>query len=83
MKNDKENAKAVLRIPASEGKDYLIPSKIARILSGTEGIYDVAVNYVTNTVSLEYDQEKINLEEIRIKIVKIDSESAPSNDFEK
>lgn len=56
---------AVLKLPPSYVQDRLRSKKLIGSLNETEGILRVEVNYLTYTVSIEYDEHRISLEKIR------------------
>jgi copper chaperone CopZ len=71
MKEIRNPANAILRLPAEDGVDRTLINKIIPILSDLYGVHSVEINHVTNTVAIEYDGQKITLEEIRSKIREI------------
>jgi copper chaperone CopZ len=66
--NSQNSAKAVLRLPIEKDEDLARTNEIIPILNALDGILSVGVNHVTNTVSIEYDEQRITLAEIRSKI---------------
>jgi len=62
------SAKATLRIPIENAQDLAQTSKIIPILNALRGVLSVEINHVTNMISIEYDDQKISLDEIRSKI---------------
>jgi hypothetical protein len=61
-------SKAILRLPIENKQDLAQTSKIIPILNALQGVFSVEINHVTNMISIEYDAQKITLEEIRSKI---------------
>jgi len=66
--NSQNSAKAVLRLPIENDEDLARTNEIIPILNALNGILSVEINHVTNTVSIEYDEQRITLAEIRSKI---------------
>ncbi len=61
------NASAILRIVTKNSKEE--PHKgIEERLMTMEGVSNVRINYVTETVAVEYDSRKVTLAEIRKKL---------------
>jgi len=57
----------VLRLQVPEGKSSLNPNKIIRVPNSTKGVRNVE-NYLTNTISMEYDGHETSIEEIKTKM---------------
>ena len=66
--NSQNSAKAVLRLPIEKDEDLARTNEIIPFLNALDGILSVEINHVTNTVSIEYDEQRITLAEIRSKI---------------
>jgi len=64
----RNSSKAVLRLPIEGEQDLTQANKIIPILSALRGVLSVDINHVTNMASIEYDNRRITLEEIRSKI---------------
>ena len=62
------SAKAILKLPIEDEQDLSQTSKIIPILNAFGGIFSVEINHLTNMISIEYDDQKITIEEIRSKI---------------
>ena len=64
----RNSGKAVLQLPVQSGEDQVNANKIIPILNALDGVQSVEINHVTNMVSIEYDEQRVTLEEIRSKI---------------
>ena len=74
--NSRNSAKAVLRLTVQHGEDLVHPDKIIPNLNALNGVLSGEINHVTNMVFIEYDEQRITLEEIRSKIQTIISVSS-------
>jgi hypothetical protein len=59
------NARAILHLKEGESKDSSQPARVQQILKKTEGVLKVDTNYLTNTLSIEYDPSMISLDDIK------------------
>jgi len=67
LKNKLRKSKAILSLD-KVNTNSLQPGRIEHTLSEIVGVLQVNVNHVTNMVSVEYDHERISLEEIRKRL---------------
>lgn len=65
-----KKAKAILQLESGQ-EDPSHPSKVEQILKRRAGVLDVVINHLTNMLSVEYDPDKISVDEIRILIKNI------------
>ena len=64
-KSHMEKASAILRINRVNGQKAEDHRKIEETMKNLPGISKVRINYVTSTIKVNYDPEKLTLEKIK------------------
>jgi copper chaperone CopZ len=70
-----KESKAILRLIDPGKNQYLDYERINRSLSGQNGISSVEINLVTNTAKIEFEQNKVTIEELHDAVKKACKES--------
>ena len=62
-----KRASAIISIPEKKREGFEV-AEIVKNLKELDGILNVSANYLSSSLSIEYDNSKLSLEDIRSKI---------------
>jgi copper chaperone CopZ len=72
------NHEATASFKLREGDESGQPERVKRALDRLEGVLEVRINFVLDTVSIRYDSKKVSREQIKEKVDGGDRDSGPS-----
>lgn len=69
MKKPSSNSsRAILHLPVEHVEDRCRTNQIIPVLSALDGVLSVHINHVTNMVTIEYDEKRVTIGQLRSKI---------------
>ena len=70
---------AILKLPSEKTVDPAAINRVIPVLNSLSGIHSVEINHVTNTVSIQYDESKLTVGQIKAKLLEAISGSGQND----